>query len=396
MAPARGDSRRAKAVASGPSNSASLALSSSYASLVTAGPSARTYWPGLDGLRGIAALAVIIFHAHLGLAANGYVGVDVFFALSGFLITSLLLVETQRHGRIRLLRFYLRRMLRLWPALVATCALVMAAAAATGQLSDAAPGTLAALVYLGNWWMYTGGSAPLLDHTWTLAIEEHFYAVWPVLLIGLCSHRRTLRAFAVIAAVVGITVLFVPWPEPITHVRATYLRGFPIIWGSLLAWAVSRRPRTSESRALGAVGNGALLILLGVLLIPWTLPERWLTGPNSATGLLSLFALAGIVLSPRSAASTLLAWPPLRWAGTRSYGLYLYHFPVLQVLRHHIDVGPEWARMLIGIVATIIMAEASFRWLEAPFLRLKDRLGGHAASVQHPSRGSEPVAEPHG
>ncbi|WP_165399551.1 acyltransferase family protein [Janibacter limosus] len=348
---------------------------------MTAGPSARTYWPGLDGLRGIAALAVIIFHAGLGPAVNGYVGVDVFFALSGFLITSLLLVEAQRHGRIRLLRFYTRRMLRLWPALVATCILVIAAAAATGQLSEAAPGTLAVLFYLGNWWMYTGRSAPLLDHTWTLAIEEHFYAVWPVLLIGLCSRRRALRAFAVIAAVVGVALIFTPWPEPITDVRGTYLRGFPIIWGSLLAWVVSRRREATSSRALGTIGNGALLVLLGVLLIPWTLPERWLTGPSSGTGILSLFVLAGIVLSPRSAAATLLAWPPLRWAGTRSYGLYLYHFPVLQVLRHHVQVGPEWFRMVVGIMATIIIAEASFRWLEAPFLRLKDRLGRHTASV---------------
>lgn len=356
----------------------------------------RSYWPGLDGLRGIAALAVIIFHAHLGLAANGYVGVDVFFALSGFLITSLLLVETQRHAHIRLLRFYMRRMLRLWPALVATCALVMAAAAATGQLSDAAPGTLAVLVYIGNWWMYTGRPAPLLDHTWTLAIEEHFYAVWPLLLSGLCSRRRALRGLAVGGAIAVLTLIFIPWPEPITHVRGTYLRGFPIVWGSLLAWAVSLRSGTSESRLLGVVGSGALIALLGVLVIPWTLPERWLTGPTSATGLLSLFVLAGIVLSPRSAASTVLAWPPLRWAGARSYGLYLYHFPVLQVLRHHIDVGPEWARMLFGITATIVVAEASFRWLEAPFLRLKDRLGRQAASVQNPSLGPEPVADRHG
>lgn len=363
---------------------------------MTATPSARTYWPGLDGLRGIAALAVIIFHAHLGPAVNGYVGVDVFFALSGFLITSLLLDEAQRHGRIRLLRFYTRRMLRLWPALAATCILVVAAAAATGQLSQAAPGTLAVLFYLGNWWMYTGRPAPLLDHTWTLAIEEHFYAVWPVLLIGLFSRRRALRAWAVIAAVVAITLLFTPWPEPITHVRATYLRGFPIIWGSLLAWAVSRRSRTYTSRALGAAGDGAFLILLGVLLIPWTLPERWLTGPSSATGLLSLFVLAGIVLSPRSAAATLLAWPPLRWAGTRSYGLYLYHFPLLEVLRHHVEVGPEWFRMVVGIMATIIIAEASFRWREAPFLRLKDRLGRHATSVPNLPLGPRPAADPHG
>ena len=348
---------------------------------MTAGVTARSYWPGLDGLRGIAALAVLAFHAQLGFSVNGYVGVDVFFALSGFLITSILLGDIERHGRVRLRRFYVRRALRLWPALMMACALVVAAAAATGHLDEAGPGALAVLFYVGNWWMYTGRPAPLLEHTWTLAIEEHFYGVWPLLLLALGAGSRWLRALGWVCAAALLAVIFTPWPEPITHVRGTYLRGFPIVWGSLLAWVVSRRGGLLSTRALGLAGNGSLAVLLGVLLIPWSLPERWLTGPDSLTGLLSLIVLGGIVLAPSSLASAALSWAPLRWAGTRSYGLYLYHFPVLQVLRHQVDVGPEWARMTVGIAATVAVTEASFRWLEGPFLRLKDRLG-QAASTE--------------
>lgn len=341
---------------------------------MTAGTAARSHWPGLDGLRGIAALAVLLFHAQLGFAENGYVGVDVFFALSGFLITSILLGELGRTGGLRLGRFYVRRILRLYPALVSTCVLVVAAGTATGQLGEVAPGAVAALVYLANWWMYTEHPAPLLEHTWTLAIEEHFYALWPVLLIGLFSRRWWLRLTVVAVCVVLLAVLFSPWPEPITHVRATYLRGFPIVWGSILAWA-TRRPTTGiPRRVVGTTGAGALIGLLAVLLVPWSLPERWLTGPNSVTGLLSMCVLAAIVLAPGTSVSTALSLVPLRWAGTRSYGMYLYHFPVLQVLRHQVDLGPEWMRMIVGIVVTLVVTELSFRWLETPFLRLKSRV----------------------
>lgn len=310
---------------------------------------------------------------------------DVFFALSGFLITSILLREVAGAGRVRLRRFYVRRVLRLYPALVATCVVVAAVGAAGGQAAEFGTGALAALAYIANWWMYTGHPAPLLEHTWTLAIEEHFYAVWPILLTALVARRVWIWVVAVAVALALLVLLFTPWPEPITDVRRTYLRGFPIIWGSLLAWAV-RPPRLSEGLpGVRPIGSAALLALLAVLLIPWTLPERWLTGPSSLTGVLSALVLVGVVLAPRGATARALSWAPLRWAGTRSYGMYLYHFPVLSVLRHQVGVGPEWGRMLLGIAVTLVVTELSFRWLESPFLRLKDRLGGTAVTIpDHP------------
>ncbi|MGE9781582.1 acyltransferase family protein [Janibacter sp. G368] len=355
-----------------------------YSAPVTAAPSERSHWPGLDGFRGIAALAVLAFHVHLGPAVNGYVGVDVFFALSGFLITSILLREIDRTGRLRFARFYIRRALRLLPALAAVSLAVFVVGVAAGRAAEFGRGALAAMVYLANWWMYTGRPAPLLDHTWTLAIEEHFYVVWPVLLVGLCAGRRWIRVLTALVAVAIVAVVLTPWPEPITNVRSTYLRGFPIIWGSLLA-AAARWPIAQErGHLLRWPATGALVVLLALLCIPWQLPERWLTGPTSGAGLLALLVLGGIVLAPSSPAAALLSGRLMRWAGTRSYGLYLYHFPILQILRHQVDVGPEWARMVLGIVVSIAMTEASFRWLESPFLRLKDRLGPSATARPAP------------
>lgn len=348
---------------------------------MTAGVTARTHWPGLDGLRGVAAIVVVLFHAGLGLSANGYVGVDVFFALSGFLITAILLSEIAKHGRVRLRRFYFRRLLRLYPALVATCLLVLAAGAAGGELSSAWRGIMAALLYVANWWMYTGHEAPLLDHTWTLAIEEHFYFVWPLLLLTLTNRRRWVSAIGALVAFAVMLIIFVPWSASIENVRGTYLRGFPIVWGSILAVLVHSWRHRFPERPVVVASTLATGALLAVLFMPLTIPEGVLTGPLGASGLLTVVVLAGVVVSPGSVASRSLSWAPLRWFGARSYGLYLYHFPVMSVLRHHVDVGPDWARVVLGMVLSVVVAWASFRWLEEPFLRLKDRIGRSEAAI---------------
>ena len=341
------------------------------------GAARRPHWTGLDGIRGVGALAVVIFHAALGIAVNGYAGVDVFFALSGFLITTLLLGEHARNGRVSLARFYARRVLRLYPALVATCALVLGLALVGGAVTTVLPAIGSALLYVSNWWVYSGGHAPMLEHTWTLAIEEHFYFAWPLLLMGFLSRRWWARALAGGAVLVLVSLLLIPWPASIEGVRGSYLRGTPIVWGTLLAVLLRRAPRLFDSRRGTAVvstaGGLSLAALLVILTVPVTLPGRIMGGVTGLPGLLTLPVILAAVRAPTATTSRALAWTPLVWAGRRSYGIYLYHFPLLSLLLHHVSLGPGAVRAIAGMVLTLLVAEISYRYLEMPFLRLKHR-----------------------
>ncbi|MFZ1285322.1 MAG: acyltransferase [Propionicimonas sp.] len=337
------------------------------------GESRRAHWPGLDGLRGIAALAVVMFHASIAnWAVNGYAGVDLFFCLSGFLITSLLLVEVTQTGRVHLVGFYGRRLLRLYPALVAAVVGVLLLALVAGSLDAVAAPAAASLLYASNWWLFTGHDMPLLEHTWTLAIEEHFYMVWPALILLLASRRWRLVGVGLGAALLAL--LMAPWPQEIAAVKYTYSRGAAIIWGSTLAFVVHRRWVGRAETFIRWLAVPAVLGVVGVLVVPYRLPEGLLTGPGGLLGWAAMVVVAAVVLAPTSLGVGWLAWEPLRWAGRRSYGIYLYHFPILSLLRHQVPVGPLPGRMVIGVLATMILAELSYRWWELPFLRLKGRL----------------------
>ena len=337
---------------------------------------ARHIWAGLDGLRGIAVLAVLVFHASIGWSVNGYVGVDIFFCLSGFLITWLLLEEHSHSGRVDLRAFYVRRVLRLYPALVAAILGVLALGVAVGDPGRVAPGGVAALFYLANWWLYTGHHALLLEHTWTLSLEEHFYFVWPLLLTLIVARSRRWRTVGALGIVTLLVALLVPWSESIDAVRGSYLRGMPIVWGCLLALALHARRPGRPARLLASVAAlPAIVVLLVVLAVPHRLPEVWLTGLRSIPGVLSVVVVSGVILAPRSWTARCLSWSPLTWMGRRSYGLYLYHFVILSVFLHQVPYpASETVRGLAGMAVSILVAAASYRWLEKPFLQLKDRI----------------------
>lgn len=336
---------------------------------------ARQQWDALDGLRAIAVLAVVVYHGSVGWAVNGYVGVDIFFALSGFLITWLLLAEIARTGGIRVGAFCMRRLLRLYPALLATLAVVVALAI-IGSGNPAIYGAAAASAfYAANWWVGLGNQAPLLEHMWTLAIEEHFYFVWPFLTL-LLTRRRALLRIAGIAMAVALAVgMAVSWPAQVEPVRIMYLRGAPIVWGSLLAWALTRIAPAGRFRPLITIlAASASLALLALVTVPIHFPEWWLTGPVGAAGLLSTIAVGSLVQAPHSFAGRLLSWAPLTWIGRRAYGIYLYHFPIISLLMHQVDFGiPQLVRSIIGIGLSVLVAGISYRYLELPFLRIKHR-----------------------
>jgi peptidoglycan/LPS O-acetylase OafA/YrhL len=229
---------------------------------------------------------------------------------------------------------------------------------------------------VSNWWIYLGHPAPLLEHTWTLAIEEHFYLFWPpvlTLLLGAAAGRRRL-AWALIA--LASALLVVRWPGGIDPARSSYARGVPIVWGATLAMTLRAIPVRATWLAVRpvalATSSAALLALLAV---PFVVPQWLVSGPAGIAGLLSVVVVAAVATGADGRGG---AWSSgwLVWLGRRSYGLYLYHFPVLSLMRHQVPVGPLWLRMVAGILLTLAVTAASYRWLELPFLRLKDRRFG--------------------
>lgn len=339
----------------------------------TAAPAAtRFHWPALDGLRGIAVIAVILFHASSAITPNGFTGVDVFFGLSGFLITALLLREHHNLGRISLPQFYARRILRLFPALVLACLGVLALAFVSDNLDVGGPAVLAALFYVAHLWIYSGHEGWLLEHTWTLSLEEHFYLLWPGLVVGFLAPRRW-RVLAVVAAVAALFVLASPWVLP-DGIREAYARGTPMIYGSLAAIVWWRLRSSGFPKLMGWLGNVSLVGLVVLIFWPEPLPHLWLTGATSVPGILSVLLVVSTVVVPGSLVARGLDWSPLRWTGRRAYGLYLYHFPILSLMSHHVNTGlPSWADTAIGVVLSFVVAGASYRWVELPFLRRKAR-----------------------
>jgi peptidoglycan/LPS O-acetylase OafA/YrhL len=340
-------------------------------------------WPGLDGLRGVAVIAVVAYHAAQAQVPNGYVGVDVFFALSGFLITGLLLREVRDTGRSSLRSFYLRRATRLYPALVVVCAGVAGLGFVAGDAPHTLRGVVAALTYTSNWWIYTGHAAVLLDHTWTLALEEHFYLVWPVLLLLLTAASRRRRVVGVVALVSVAVVLLIPWTPGLDGVRIAYLRAAPMVWGCALAFAVhSVRFRRRPSRALAWLSLASLVGLALLVVSPVAAGTDWTTGVRSVPGLLSVAVVAGVVVSPGSVTARIVSWAPLLWLGRRSYGIYLYHFPLTSIALNQVtSPGSPVLRGALAAVGSVAVAAESYAWLERPVLRAARRSGRHDQPV---------------
>ena len=362
------------------------------------------YLPGLDGLRAIAVLAVIAYHADAGWLPGGFLGVEVFFVVSGYLITLLLLAEHERTGRIDLKAFWARRARRLLPALFT---LLIAAAtlsafvpylrASLARLRDQ---LLFAFLYVSNWFQIVDdqsyfdatGRPPLLRHLWSLAVEEQFYVIWPlVMVVVLTLFRRHLPMIGVAFLVgsVGANVLMAVLYNPANPNRVylgTDTRAGGLLLGAGLAmlwrpYAVMRGPLREQHRFFSLLGAGGLLALA---LMMWRFHDVVATG-DGQRGYDLLYrggfflvglATAAVILSTTHLSSRfgqkILGARPLAWLGTRSYGLYLWHWPVFQLTRPGAlqDGGdlpwPWWAVLLLRVVLTASLTELSYRLIEVP------------------------------
>jgi peptidoglycan/LPS O-acetylase OafA/YrhL len=326
----------------------------------------RSYIPALDGLRALAVGAVVVSHTWTSLLPGGWAGVDVFFVLSGYLITSLLLAEHRGTGRVRCLDFYARRARRLLPALGMTLALGMCLAIVALPTAVAATQheALAAAAYSTNWWIVFGeGTIPhgVLSHTWSLSIEEQFYFVWPLLLIVMLRVAGVRTAFwmalglIVLVAVHRFSVAGPPAYYRFDTRADTLLIGCAVALAAELGWFT--KINRSLLRALGVAG-GALLAC-DVAFSPAT--DFTLTAIAAAI-------LVVIIAERRLGVARIFEARALVWLGKRSYGIYLYHFPILVALvEPRLGIGP--LTMAATVALTLVCATLSYRYVERPLLR---------------------------
>ncbi len=345
----------------------------------------QRYVPGLDGIRALAVISVIIYHLGIPGAQGGMLGVGVFFTLSGYLITDILLTTWRRQGTLALGHFWARRARRLLPALFVMLAVVSVWVAVfdAGQLNQVRRQVLAAAVYLSNWSTiaYNGSyfarfAAPLpLDHLWSLAIEEQFYLVWPwLLLIGIWTARTRVRLALLTLGLAAISIilmssLYHPGYDPTRVYEGTDTRAFGLLIGAALAMVWPMRPpriaRPAAVRNLLDAAGVVGLIVIGLLV--------WRTNPYShflypwGFVFLSLgtAAVVAAVVNPASNLGAVLGWRPLRWTGVRSYGIYLWQWPVI-VLAAPGQTGFYLPRAALEVAVTLILATVSWRYIEDP------------------------------
>src|SRR5829696_6330293 len=373
------------------------------------------YSPGLDGLRAFAVIAVLLYHADLAWIPGGFLGVEVFFVISGYLITALLLAEWHQRGRIDLKTFWLRRARRLLPALYVLLVVTLAFAVVflPGEVAGLRGDVLAAFGYVTNWYLIFGqvsyfesvGRPSLLQHLWSLAVEEQFYLIWPPILtlgLGLGATRLRRRRVLTIAlagaaaSAVAMALLYAPGVDPSRIYYGTDTRATGLLCGAALAflWSPGERYRPAEARhhrlnlplhnrgrfrrrwgwtaplLLDIVGFAALGGLVWFCLHLGEFESFLYKGGFALVALTTAATIMAVVHPHTLIGARLLGSAPLRWVGLRSYSIYLWHWPVFMVTRPELDVPLEGLPLLaLRLGATVALAHLSYRYIETPVRR---------------------------
>lgn len=340
-------------------------------------------------MRAIAVIAVVLFHSALGIAPGGFLGVEVFFVISGYIITRALLAERATNGRIALGAFWVRRARRLLPALflllfaVAAYTVIFESGEAAGLRRDIA----AALAYVTNWDLIVAGETyfdswerpSLLQHLWSLAVEEQFYIVWPLLMAGGLALLRNRLTLALIlggaaASAIAMAALYEPGSAVTRIYYGTDTRASGLLIGAALAfvWSARQSDGGTGLRAVAGVwaltlaGAVGLATLVGLTLLADGSTPFLYQGGFALVGV----ATAGLIVAATHERSPLaqgLGTPVLRWVGVRSYGIYLWHWPVMVLTRPGVDVPVDGVPLFAMQVAiTLALAEGSYRWVEKP------------------------------
>ncbi len=372
----------------------------------------------LDGIRGVALCMVLLIHGHAWFMAGGFFAVDVFFVLSGFLITYLLLREYMKTGSVSLLNFWVRRALRLFPALAAVIVFVLIFSRLRfneAAFSQAVADVIDTVTYRINWRMATEGQPPLgmLSHGWSLAVEMQFYVIWPLIVILLLAiSKRWAGAKGPEYAVMVITVVSLILSVAGMALRTgEALAGFDwwrtyygtdcrvdaLLMGCALAGLFTLKKLQHWPRWGGLVGGFGIIVLVmfGDLGDPWV--------PLWGSSLVTIFAALLIIDSVRQGPTTgVLSLAPLVFLGQVSYAAYLWHWPIYAAINESWLPWPTYAVLAVRISVTLAIATFSYYIIELPALRLKSRFTSASATIvpqpPQPPDSAEPAepAEPAG
>ncbi|HAR6124942.1 TPA: acetyltransferase [Staphylococcus pseudintermedius] len=345
------------------------------------------YMPGLDGVRAVAVIAIIIYHLNPQWLSGGFLGVDTFFVISGYLITSLLLTEYHNTGKIELMSFWLRRVKRLIPAVLFLVmgVIVLSLIFMPTEIQKVRADSIAAIFYVSNWWYimqnvdyFEQFAVQPLKHLWSLAIEEQFYLVFPIVLLSLLSFIRRLKSIRIIflillvISMIAMMVLYVPNENVARVYFGTDTRIQTLLMGVLLAlvWPpfqlkakVNRQMRTMIDTA-GVVGLAILFICF-----------KFVSETNSILYYGGFFLISTVTLlviassvHPSGYFAKFLGNKVFTFIGSRSYSLYLWHYPII-VLIHHQFVQGQIPPLVyvVEILLMVLMAEFSYKFIEQPF-----------------------------
>lgn len=349
----------------------------------------RRYITGLDGIRAIAVIMVLAYHLKLALFKSGFLGVTVFFVLSGYLITGILISEVEEEGTIDLKNFWLRRIRRLVPAVMSMAVVIIFVSAVVNRIifTKGCKDFLASVLGFNNWWQIfnkvsyfeAAGVPSPFTHCWSLAIETQFYLIYPLILLGiykLVKSRGEGRAnrgllFAgvtlllALISVILMIVLFDPQQDASRVYYGTDTRAFSLLFGALLAilWEYRMVPRRLSASANMVLGSVSFAVLLVMTIAINGSSNFWYRGGQFVGTILTVLVIY-TVSGRKTWLSRFLSNPVLKWIGDRSYSIYLWHYPIILLISKGIKAS--WWITLIEIVLSVVLAELSYRFIETP------------------------------